>query len=159
MTALKTGSHAIIPMPRHHIFEGHSLRAKLVETTKFLGPYWRHVHVFRRPHLYRLNHREYIAVQPSTRPMIGAQRCRLQGRRQIYQYDANSRLIQITRIQSVSLTYDPVGRRVSLTLPNSIATTYNYDNSSRLNNITHAYNSQILKSLNYAYDKTATELL
>ena len=75
-----------------------------------------------------------------------------------YQYDGNSRLTDInTLINGVaagfSLSYDDLGRRTSLTLPNGVKTNYTYDNASRLLNLEHLNPAQaILESLSYVYD-------
>ncbi|KAF0145014.1 MAG: RhsA [Nitrospirae bacterium] len=72
----------------------------------------------------------------------------------IYQYDSNSRLIQINQgTQTVSINHDSIGRRTSMTLPNGIIATYEYDNANRLTDITYSSDSLILKSLKYGYDK------
>ncbi|MDP3110721.1 MAG: RHS repeat-associated core domain-containing protein [Thermodesulfovibrionales bacterium] len=71
-----------------------------------------------------------------------------------YQYNANSRLIQINQgTQTVSINHDSIGRRTSMTLPNGIVTTYSYDTANRLTDINYSFDSQIVKSLNYGYDK------
>lgn len=58
-----------------------------------------------------------------------------------YNYDANSRLTNLViaseawQSLSFGFTYDALGRRTSLSLPNGITTTYNYDNGSNLLNL------------------------
>jgi RHS repeat-associated protein len=70
-----------------------------------------------------------------------------------YNYDAVGRLTSLVQgDKTVTFTYDAIGRRSSMTLPNGIVATYTYDNASRLTNIIHSSNSQILKSLAYTYD-------
>jgi len=75
-----------------------------------------------------------------------------------YKYDANSRLSEILAsingvTQSFGFQYDELGRRISLSLPNGITTTYNYDNGSNLLEILHKNPAQILEQLVYNYDQ------
>ncbi|MBI5043378.1 MAG: hypothetical protein HZC10_06035 [Nitrospirae bacterium] len=77
-----------------------------------------------------------------------------------YSYDSNSRLTGINAtINNVasgfSLSYDALGRRTSLTLPNGVKTNYTYDDGSRLLNLDHlAPLGSVLEALSYSYDAT-----
>jgi RHS repeat-associated protein len=66
-----------------------------------------------------------------------------------YSYDDVNRLTGITQgSSSVAITYDYLGRRVSLTLPNGTVATYSYDADSELLGITYTPGG----TLTYGYD-------
>ncbi len=87
-----------------------------------------------------------------------------------YSYDANGRLIQIRTPSPLAgegggegyvfrFTYDAIGRRTSLTLPNGVKTNYTYDNASHLLNMEHKNPAQqVLESLTYTYDANGNRL-
>ncbi len=70
-----------------------------------------------------------------------------------YSYDNDNRLTQISQGSStVGFSYDNGGRRISLTLPNGVTVSYNYDQASELTGITYALGSTTLGNLTYGYD-------
>ena len=59
-----------------------------------------------------------------------------------YTYDVNGRMTGINSLINglpahFGITYDTVGRRTSLTLPNGVTTIYTYDNASHLLEMKH----------------------
>ena len=67
-------------------------------------------------------------------------------------YDAD-RLIQISQGSSTAaFTYDPAGRRSTLTLPNGITTSYSYDNASQLTGLSYQLGATKLGDLVYEFD-------
>jgi RHS repeat-associated protein len=70
-----------------------------------------------------------------------------------YGYDTADRPISITQGSSaVAFTYDAARRRTSLTLPNGITTTYDYDAASQLAGLTYQLGDTKLGDLRYFYD-------
>ncbi len=70
-----------------------------------------------------------------------------------YGYGNDSRLTQVTQGSTqVGLSYDPAGRRTTLTLPNGAAVTYSYDTASQLRGITYQVGGSTTGTLNYGYD-------
>ncbi|HMG74448.1 MAG TPA: RHS repeat-associated core domain-containing protein [Pyrinomonadaceae bacterium] len=70
-----------------------------------------------------------------------------------YTYDNVNRLTQITQGGStVTIAYDAIGRRTSLTLPNGVVTEYGYDNASQLTSLTYKQGTTTLGDLTYDYD-------
>jgi RHS repeat-associated protein len=70
-----------------------------------------------------------------------------------YTFDNANRLTNITQgTSTVQFAYDNANRRTALTLPNSIVTSYGYDNASELTGLTYTLNSNSLGSLTYTYD-------
>jgi RHS repeat-associated protein len=81
-----------------------------------------------------------------------------------YQYDANSRLINVGVTLSghpvyFGISYDALGRRTSLTLPNGITTNYSYDNIGHILNLEYLNPlNVVLESIGYTYDKVGNRL-
>lgn len=70
-----------------------------------------------------------------------------------YSYDDANRLTGITQgTATVTIAYDAAGRRISLTLPNSIVTEYTYDAASQLTELSYKHGATVLGNLTYAYD-------
>ena len=72
-----------------------------------------------------------------------------------YRYDAGSRLTSVVgaALAPAQISYDALGRRLSLILPNGVTTNYSYDNGSHLLNLQHlGPANQALESLIYTYD-------
>ncbi|PYO27342.1 MAG: hypothetical protein DMD86_18055, partial [Candidatus Rokuibacteriota bacterium] len=70
-----------------------------------------------------------------------------------YTYDTADRLTQINQGAAVvGLSYDGVGRRTSLTLPNGVVTECSYDAASRLTGRTYKHGGTVLGALTYTYD-------
>jgi RHS repeat-associated protein len=70
-----------------------------------------------------------------------------------YFYDNDNRVTRISQAPSnVGFTYDSDSRRTSLTLPNGITTSYNYDVASQLLGINYQLGNSLLGNLAYKYD-------
>lgn len=70
-----------------------------------------------------------------------------------YSYDAASRLTEVSQAgRTAHLTYDPAGRRTSLTLPNGLVTEYGYDVASQLTSLVYRTPVAVLGELTYQYD-------
>jgi YD repeat-containing protein len=70
-----------------------------------------------------------------------------------YSFDNASRLTSITQAAAnVFFSYDSDGRRTSLTLPNGVIATYNYDAASQLTGIVCQGGALGVANLAYAYD-------
>jgi RHS repeat-associated protein len=70
-----------------------------------------------------------------------------------YGYDDANRLTQVTQGSTqVGLSYDPAGRRTTLTLPNGAAVSYSYDTASQLTGITYQVGGSTTGTLAYGYD-------
>jgi RHS repeat-associated protein len=70
----------------------------------------------------------------------------------VYGYSPISQLSSVQQAtQTVSLAYDDAGRRMSLTLPNTVATGYTYDNANRLTGLSYGPGGT-LGTLGYSYD-------
>jgi RHS repeat-associated protein len=68
-----------------------------------------------------------------------------------YTWDNANRLMQITQgSSSVGFGYDNANRRSSLTLPNGLVVSYNYDNDSRLTGITYQMGTNTRRTRNAA---------
>jgi RHS repeat-associated protein len=77
-----------------------------------------------------------------------------------YTYDVADRLTKITNsadAKAVSYTYDNANRMTKETLPNTIATTFNYDGMSRLKEIKDVKGTTTLFDRNYTYN-TANQI-
>ena len=71
-----------------------------------------------------------------------------------YAYDAASRLRQeVQGTQMVDLSYDALGRRIRLLLPNGVSTDYTYDAASRLTKLSYRNTLGVLGNLTYQYDR------
>lgn len=71
-----------------------------------------------------------------------------------YGYDANSRLTNLqSDLLNFGFSYDGLGRRTALTIPNGITTNYSYDNGSNLMEMKHLNPlNAILEKISYSYD-------
>jgi RHS repeat-associated protein len=77
-----------------------------------------------------------------------------------YAYDVANRLTKITNsadAKAVSYTYDNANRMTKETLPNTIATTFNYDGMSRLTKLKDVKGTTTLFDRNYTYN-TANQI-
>ena len=75
-----------------------------------------------------------------------------------YTYDASRRLASVGatlggRPVNFGISYDALGRRTSVTIPNGITTNYTYDNSSRILTLQHLNPlNAVLEAFSYTYD-------
>jgi RHS repeat-associated protein len=76
-----------------------------------------------------------------------------------YGYDAASRLRQVLQgTQVIDLSYDPLGRRTQLRLPNGVSTEYHYDPASRVTGLIYRNALGSLGDLTYEYDKAGNRI-
>ena len=77
-----------------------------------------------------------------------------------YQYDALSRLSQVTDWSSQTTTsgYDAAGNLVSAVYPNGTSTAYAYDAAGRLLNVTNRTGEKVNSAYTYVMDKVGNRL-
>jgi RHS repeat-associated protein len=70
-----------------------------------------------------------------------------------YGYNPAGQMTSVARAaDTVAITYDAIGRRASITLPNGVNQAYGYDGANQLDSITYTRGSTTLGNLAYAYD-------
>ena len=77
-----------------------------------------------------------------------------------YDYDALNRLQTVVdnRLGTTSYTYDPVGNLQTDLRPNGVRSTYNYNSTNRLTDLTIGKTTSTLNSYNYTLDPTGRRL-